>query len=511
MESLSLPPEQKLSPKLPLLIGLAAALFTLIPPYPIGTGTSALVVQSLEHWLLGTPDTFEALHVHWLWIPRVIAFLTGGAFSALVVFRALIFGTSIFLFVLTARRLFDERRAMIAAAMLVLNVTVLYLSHTFGTELITLFASSLLLYLFTSANSMHHRIGAILFGLSLSIGFWPFVLLMAVVTVALNIHHTRYGLRSRETFTFFGLILLGIASYLLLELFYFGYSHLWEAMNPKFFAPHYANRIAEGIIIAIVSANVLLASLFRKKPGGISREFQAAFLILGIFFLANTFSREDMMQDAAILVPCLILVAIDRLEKLNLILPIYLVWNISLFIFLPSFALDPQIALSDSRRTNSTDQIAFSYYKSFDLLSYSELRMQSSREEEVHDLLSKEHLDSSLTMISTATDANFDGGTLAAEFPKNTFALFYGQPLNIIRRNGINDTTLIAPHTTMPPLCGLFDKIFAEQFLDHSLAAGTRIDTSEHFEFIDCRTSDQERRALLDQLLALEYQGFHHH
>src|SRR5438128_1183101 len=99
-----------------IVIAVGAGLLTLIQPWVIGTGSSALTLQSLEHWIASTPDSFTALHIHWLWIPRLIAFVTGDAFTALVVFRALIVAVSVYLFVLTARRLFDERRAWIAAA-----------------------------------------------------------------------------------------------------------------------------------------------------------------------------------------------------------------------------------------------------------------------------------------------------------------------------------------------------------------------------------------------------------
>lgn len=181
---------KKFPPILFPAIAIVAGLLTLIPPSVIGTGTSALALQSLEHWMRGTPDTFEALHVHWLWVPRVIAFLTGDAFAALVIFRVIVIALSVYFFLLTAERLFDERRAIAGAGMLVLNVTVLSLSHTFGSELLTLLAATALLYLFTSPNPQHHKLAAVLFGLSLSIGFWPFVLLIAVVTVGLNLHHT---------------------------------------------------------------------------------------------------------------------------------------------------------------------------------------------------------------------------------------------------------------------------------------------------------------------------------
>ncbi len=515
MTTLSLPDEQNNSSVLLIVIAVIAGLLTLIPPSIVGTGASALTLESLEHWMMSAPDSFEALHVHWLWVPRVIAFLTRDAFSALAIFRVLVVALSIWLFALTAQRMFDRRRAIFAAAMLALNVTVLYLTHTFGTELITLLAASTLLYLFTSPTPRHHRIGAILFGLSLSIGFWPFVLLMAIVTVALNIHHTRYTIRSKATYRLFGLMLLGMASYLILEIFYFGTAHLWHALNPQFFAPRYANRIAEGIIVAIVSTNVLIAGLFQRKRGGqktsgIARDFQSAFLILGVFFLANTFSREDFLHDAVIFVPCLILVFLDRAEKLAMIAGIYFAWNLGMFFFLPAFSSDPQLGVADSRRVHSTDQIAISYYESFDLMSYAQLRNEKALEEEAHTLLSRNRFDSTLVLITPNTDGAFDGGTLAAEFPNRHFGWFYAQPINQVRVDGRTDTLLLGRKDSLSYYSGLFDKQFAHDFIDDALLPGTRLDESEHFQYVDTRANDPEAKKLIDRLIYLEYQGFHH-
>jgi len=492
-------------------IAIAAGLLTLIPPFAIGTGSSALTLQSLEHWVSGGPDTFEALHIHWLWIPRVIAFITQDAFSALVVFRALVVGFSIFFFFKTALRLFDERRALIGAAMLLLNVTILFLLHSFDTQLITLLAASALLYLFTSPNPQHHKLGAIIFGLSLAIGFWPFILLISVVTVGLNLHHSAYGPRSKQTFVLFGLMLLAASSYLLLEIFYFGWAQVWSAMNPKFFTPREISLIAQGIIIAVFSTNVLLLTIFRRKPGGIGREFQSAFVILGVFFLTNTFSHDEMLHDVVIIVPCLILVFIDKIKFLGRIGLIYCAVNFGLFIFLPAFQIDPEYSLANSRRVKSTDDISFSYYGAVDFFSFSKIVNENSAENESRELLSHVRLDSTLVLINSSTDTWLDGATLGAEFPNAKFGWFYGQPINLVRINGLNETSYIRPSLATPYISGFFEKAFARKFLDGSLAPGTPIHESQRFQFIDCRGNDAERRALIDQLIFLQYQGFHHH
>jgi hypothetical protein len=491
-------------------IAVAAGLLTLIPPAIIGTGTSALAVQSLEHWMHSTPDTFEALHVHWLWAPRVIAFITGNAFAALVAFRAIVIALSVFLLLLTAQRLFDDRRAMIGGAMLALNITILYLSHTFGTQLLTLLAANALLYLFTSPTPRDHRLGALIFGLSLSIGFWPFILLIAILTVGLNLHHTLYTPRAKQTYILFGLIVIGAAAYLLLELFYFGGAHLWAAMNPRFFLPRGISLIAQGLIIAVFSINLLFAVIFRRKPGGIAREFQSAFLILGIFFITNLFGREEMLQDVAILLPCLILVALDRIERIGTIGLIIIVVNLGLFLFLPSFQANSELALPIPRRVSSQDEIAFSYYKTFDLFSYRELREEQRGEVEVQALLSTERLDSTLVLINSSTDTWFDAATLGAEFPQANFGWFYGQPINLVRIDGLKDTAFIRSPPTTPYLSGLFEKSFARQFIDSTMPRNVPVQETEHFQFIDCRGNDSARHALIDRLTYLQYAGFHH-
>ncbi len=502
-------PTEKVSLRLPA-IAVAAGLLTLIPPAIIGTGSSALAVQSLEHWMRGAPDKFEALHVYWLWAPRVIALVTRTAFSALVAFRAIMVALAVYLFMLTAQRLFDDRRAMIGGAMLALNVTILYLSHTFGSQLLTLLAANAMLYLFTSPNPRDHRLGALIFGLSLSIGFWPFILLIAVLTVGLNLHHTIYSPRAKQTYLLFGLVLLGAAAYLLLELFYFGSAHLWQAIHPTFFPPRGVSLILQGIIIALFSINLLFAVAVRRKPGSIAREFQAAFVILGVFFLLNRFSREEMLQDVAILLPCLILVALDRVGRIGWLGLIYVVINVGLFLALPSFTTNPELSLPPSRRVSSQDAVAFSYYKTFDLFSYHQLRQEQSGEVEVSMLLSTERLDSTLVLINPSSDTWFDAGTLGAEFPNARFGWYYGQPINLARINGLKDTSFVRPTPSRPYLAGLFEKTFARQFIDSSLPPNVPLQETNHFQYIDCRGNERARQALIDRLVYLQYQGFHH-
>ncbi len=490
-----------------IAIALVAGLLTLLPPWLIGTGSSALTVQSLEHWMAGSPDSFEALHVHWLWIPRVIAFITGDAFSALIIFRVLVVGCAALLFALTARRLFDEKRAIIGTTMLVLNVVLLYFYHTFNSQLLTLIVACALLYLFTSPNPISHRFGALLFGLSLSIGFWPFILFIAVLTIALNLHHSVYTPKARATYVLFGLIAVGVASYLLLELFYFGGAHVWQAINPTFYPPRGVSRILEGIILAVFSINVLFVLLFRKK-GNLSRDFQSAFVILGVFFIANTFSRDAMLEDVAIILPCLILVALDKYVNPVRIAIIYGIVNIGLFVSLPSFVSNPELALATQRRVSSKDDIAFSYYKALDLFSYTTVEKQNTVEIEARNLLSQEPLDSTLVILNPSTDTWLDAATLAAEFPNDKCGWYYGRPLNVVRLNGLRDTEFIKMPGT-PYLAGLFDKEFAREFIDSSLPAGVPLRESQHLQYINCRGNEAARKALIDQLFFLQYEGFH--
>jgi hypothetical protein len=494
-----------------LLLPLIAGLLSLVPPTVIGTGTSALLYQSLEHWARGQSTPFTALHAHWLWIPYAIAFVTGGnIFAALLIFKALLVAGSVWLFFQTARRTLSTERAYWAAALLAFNVTVLYLSHTFGTQLVTMFTAIWLLYLFTSPVKRNHSIAALLFGLSLSIGFWPFILLIAILTVGLNYHHTLYTPRSKHTFILFGLVLIGAGSWLLLQMFYFGTHNLWSAINPKFYPPREINLILQGIIVAVFSINVLLPASIRRKRGTLARDYQSAFLILVVFFLLNTFSREAMLADAMILLPCIILVALDKVTSIKTIGIVYLTLNLALFFFIPSFSNDPEIAMASARRIHSHDKVSWGYYSNFDLFSYPKLLEQQAGEEEVQTLLAKVRLDSTLVLINPGTDYWFDAATLGAEFPNAHFGWFYGNPVNLVRINGEKDTAFILQPKYLPYVAGLFDKSFARTFIDSALPPGVPLHESDRFQYIDTRANEPGKKNLIDRLIYLQYQSFHH-
>jgi len=493
---------------LPLIgIALAGALLSLIPPSIIGLGSSALTLQSLEHLMSSTPDSFEALHIHWLWVPRLIAYVTGDAFSALVIFRMIVVGLTVYLFEKTCIRFFDDRRAMFGCAMLALNATVLSVTHTFALPLLSMLAAVSILYLFTSENPNNHKIAALLLGLTLSVGFWPFVLMLAVFTVGLNIHHATYTARSRQTYVLFGLILVGAASWLLLEILYFGAAHLWQAINPTFFKPRGVSLIAQGAIIAIVSANLLFVA-FRPKPG-IGSEFHSALLVLVIFFALNLFGREEMLHDAMIFVPCTIIVALDRIPWITRFAPVYLAVNLGLFFLLPSFVNDPELPLASRRRAKSDDVTAFAYYRTFDIFSHAQLREEKRGEEEARELLASEHLDSTMVLINSSTDTWFDAGTLGALFPHGHFAWYYGYPTDVARINGLKDTSFLKPTAANPYGAGLFSKEFARTYLDSMLPPNTPIHETERLQFIDTRSNDQLRVALINRLIYLQHQSFH--
>ena len=497
---------------LSFVLPLVAGLLSLIPSTIVDTGSSALLYQSLERWIAGSPDTFTVLHIHWMWIPRVLAFVTGGdVFAALLIFKALLVALTVFLFFQTALRTFDTTRAYWAVAMLAFNVTVLYLSHTFSTELVTLFIAVWLLYLFTSPNPRNHNLAALLFGLSLSIGFWSFILLIAIFTVGLNYHHTIYTLRAKRTYALLGLVLIGAASWLLLQIFYFGASHVWPEINPQFYRPREINLILQGVLIALFSINVLFAAIFgRRKGSALAREYQSAFIILGAFFLTNTFSREEMLADAMILLPCIILVALDRIASIKYVAVSYLVVNLGLFLFLPSFTNGPEIAMAIARRTKPSEDISWHYYGNFDMLSYPKLLEQNAGEQEVKKLLVGVRLDSTLVLVNSGTDYWFDAGTLGGEFPNAKFGWLYGTPINIVRINGLKDTGFIRPSAAAPYLSGLFDKSFAHRFIDSVLPPGIPLRESERFQYIDTRRNEAGRKALIDRLIYLQYQSLHH-
>ncbi|MDP4242788.1 MAG: hypothetical protein Q8921_08645 [Bacteroidota bacterium] len=489
-------------------------LLTLIPPWIIGTDSSALTLQSIEHWMQGSPDRFEVLRIHWLWLPRLIAYVTGDAFAALVIFRAIIFGLTIFLFARVVERLNNGNRTstIIAAAMLSLNIVVLYFAHTFAPQLLTLFVAVWLLYLFASDKTRNHRLAALIFGLSLSIGFWPFVLLLAVVTIGLNLHHTTYTPRSRKTYQLVGLVLIGAISYLLQEIFYHGATHVWDMILPTFYKPHEISLIAQGIIIGLFSVNVLLLLPFVKKSGlgvGLAREVQPAFVILAAFLLLNTFSREDMLHDAMVLAPCVILVALDR-GRIQVTGPIYLVTNLGLFFLLPAFLPDPQIAMPSQRRNESSSGVSLHYYASNDLFSFGKVRGQANGENEVKELITTIRLDSTLVLITPGTDYWFDAATLGAMYPNAKFGWFYGSPINMVRVNGLIDTAFIRAPSDRPYLAGLFEKKYARMFIDSTLPPSVSIHESERFQLIDTRANPDGRKALIDQLIVLQYQSLHH-
>ena len=507
-------PQESESKSIPasILIGVSilAGLLTLIPPFLIGTGSSALALQSLEHWMTGAPDRFEALHVHWLWIPRVIVFIAGDAFAALVIFRVLIVGLTTYLFMKTAERFFAGRTAMIGGAMLLLNATVLYQLHTFGSELLTLFMAVLLLYLLSSPNTRNHKVAALLFGLSLSIGFWPCVLLLAIVTAGLNFHHATYTPKAKGTYVLFALMVVGAGSYLLLEIFYFGTAHLWEVLNPHFYIPREINLIAQGLILSVFTANALLFSKLGRRKGELAREFQSAFVICGMFALINVFSREDILMDMMVLLPCLVLVALDKFDNIARFGGIYVALNLGLFLLLPAFTTDPEIASVKAQRMHNIDAISGSYYLANDLFSYHELLEQHDGAEEARQLLGGVHLDSTLVLVNAGTDYWFDGASLGAMFPRSEFGWFYGYPLNTIRINGLIDTAWVHPSPARPYVAGLFEKSYARTFIDSLLPQGVAIKESGRFQYIDTRGNLPARRALIDQMIHLQYQGFHH-
>ncbi len=511
--------ESSLSPLksslLPIGVAIGSSLLTLIPPSIIGTDSSALTLQSLEHWMHGTPDRFEALRIHWLWIPRVIAYLTGDAFAALVIFRAIIFGLTIYLFAKVGERFGrgDRATTILAAAMLALNVVVLYFSHTFASQLLTLFVAVWMLYLLTSDKTQNHRLAALIFGLSLSIGFWPFVLLLAVVTVGLNFHHATYTPRLRQTYQLFGLVLLGAASYILLEIFLFGTAHVWEMMMPKVYQPREISLIAQGLIIGLFSVNMLVIAVFVRRQDSIARDFQSAFVILVAFLLLNTFSREDMLHDVMVLIPCVILVGVDKCglsRRRGLIGAAYLGVNLGLFFLLPTFLPDPQIAMPSAKRTVSSSDVSLHHYASADFFSYAKLREQAAGEEEVRAVLETARLDSTLVLITPGTDYWFDAATLGAMYPSAKFGWFYGNPINMVRINGLLDTAFIRPPSGTPYLAGLFEKSYAMRFIDSSLPSGVPIRESARFQYIDTRGNTDARKALIDRLIFLQYQGFRH-
>ena len=126
-------------------------------------------------------------------------------------------------------------------------------------------------------------------------------------------------------------------------------------------------------------------------------------------------------------------------------------------------------------------------------------------------MLFRSRLDSTLVLINAGTDMWFDGATLAAMIPGKKFGWFYGRPSNRVRINGLTDTAFIQPPKEMPYLAGLFEKSFARKLIDSVLPPNTPLRESERFQYIDCRGNEAARQALIDRLIYLQYQGYHHH
>lgn len=508
-----LPLRLKSDAAIPIWAGLVGALLTLIPPSIVGTDSSALALQSIEHWMQGTPDRFEALHIHWLWLPRLIAYVTGDAFAALVIFRAVVFGLTIYLFAKVAARLGrgDRATTAFAAAMLALNVVVLYLSHTFASQLLTLFVAVWMLYLFTSEKTQSHMLAALIFGLSLSIGPLPWLFLFLVAIVGLGIHHATYTPRARQTYQLLGLGLLGIGSYFLLEIFFFGTANILKVMIPDRYNPREISLLAQGFIMALFSINALLLFVGKEKSGiGIARDFQPLIGSLTFFLLFNVLSREDALHVAIVLLPCIILVGLDRLKQPKLFVSIYLAVNLGLFIFLPAFSPNPEIAMPLNRRSGTSGDVPLSYYTSADLFGYAKLREQALGEDEAKVLLASARLDSTIVLVTPGTDYWFDAATLGAMYPSAKFGWFYGNPINMVRVNGLLDTAFIRPPSGTPYLAGLFEKSYAKRFIDSSLPPGVIIRELARFQYIDTRGNAPARKALIDRLIFLQYQGFRH-
>src|ERR1019366_2708742 len=189
----------------------------------------------------------------------------------------------------------------------------------------------------------------------------------------------------------------------------------------------------------------------------------------------------------------------------------YSVFNLGFFFFLPAFQIRSEIAMPNQHHTQSNDAISFSYYGASNLFSYAQLREEKAGEEEARELLLHQQLDSTLVLINPSTDTWFDAATLGALFPQNNFGWFYGTPINLVHINGLRDTAYIRPPASIPYLSGLFEKEFARKFIDNALPPNAVLKESQRFQFIDCRGNEAARKALIDQLISVSYQGFHHH
>jgi hypothetical protein len=255
---------------------------------------------------------------------------------------------------------------------------------------------------------------------------------------------------------------------------------------------------------------VLLFVAKEKSGSGIARDFQPLIGLLTVFLFSNLLSREDMLHDAIVLLPCLILVGLDRLKRPKLFVSIYFAVNLGLFIFLPVFSPNPEIAMPLNHRSGMSGDVPLSYYTSADLFSYAKLREQAAGEDEARDLLAHARVDSTLVLVTPGTDYWFDAATLGAMYPGAKFGWFYGNPINMVRVNGLLDTAFIRPPSNMPYLAGLFEKSYAKRFIDSSLPPGVPVRESARFQYIDTRGNTNARKALIDRLIFLQYQSFRH-
>jgi hypothetical protein len=115
-----------LKKNLSLLLGLVAAAISLLPPWIIGTGDSALTVQAIQHWSHGAPNRYVWLHAHWLWMPYAIALITQKPMMALMIFRAILLGFTACFFAKTIERVGrgDRATTLFILAIFLANLTV---------------------------------------------------------------------------------------------------------------------------------------------------------------------------------------------------------------------------------------------------------------------------------------------------------------------------------------------------------------------------------------------------
>ena len=101
----------------------------------------------------------------------------------------------------------------------------------------------------------------------------------------------------------------------------------------------------------------------------------------------------------------------------------------------------------------------------------------------------------------------FFGGAM---FPDRQFGWYYGYPTNSVRINGLLDTAFLKPSSNIPYATGLFSKAFARAFIDSLLPPNVPIRETERLQYIDTRGNEQSRIALINRLIYLQHQGFHH-